>query len=148
MSQATRKSRAQASPSRQDAPTERLSSREWTFMHLCWRLGSITAPEAQAETVEELALSYQAVHTFLTRMAKKGYLKVDTTQRPNRYTPAVDFEPAMRHEIGCFLDAVAPDRRSLEVVREVVEKRLETAKGPEATGEEKRRAEWASWMKG
>ena len=112
-----------ASRNRRAIPEERLSPAEWQLMRICWRLGRCNVREVLREDLKTRVRDYRTILTFMTRMTKKGWLKVEKKGNTNYYLPAVAQERALREEIQQFLDqVVGPEQENrrllLRILRE------------------------------
>ena len=85
---------------------ERLSRSEWQLMRICWRLGRATVRQVLKEDRKKHRRDYRTILTFMSRMANKGWLKVEKERNTNYYSPAVPQKRALRGEIRLFLDEV------------------------------------------
>jgi len=104
------------SQSRTAVPPERLSPAEWQLMRICWRLGRCTVREVLREDLKTHIRDYRTILTFMTRMAKKGWLTVDKEGNTNFYTPAIAQEMALKEEIQRFVEEVVgpePENRQM-----------------------------------
>lgn len=110
--------------SRQDqgsTPKERLSPAEWQLMRICWRLGRANVRQVLREDLKTHIRDYRTILTFMTRMAKKGWLEVEKEGNTNFYTPVVQRSQALEEEIYRFLDEViGPDPENLAILRRVL----------------------------
>ena len=104
---------------------ERLSPSEWEIMRICWRLGRASVRQILAEDLKKRTRDYRTILTFVSRMAHKGYLEVETEGNTNFYTPALPQRRELRREIERFLkEVVGPEREHLELVRKAVDRKL------------------------
>jgi predicted transcriptional regulator len=104
---------------------ERLSPAEWDIMRICWKLGRANVRDILREDLKKRTRDYRTILTFVSRMEKKGFLKVEKVLNTNYYTAALSQEKGLREEIDRFLkDVVGSDRAHLEMVKEAVERRL------------------------
>ena len=104
---------------------ERLSASEWQIMRICWRLGRANVRQILKEDLKKKTRDYRTILTFVSRMEKKGFLKVEKEGNTNYYTPAMPQERGLRHEIDRFLkEVVGSKREHLELVRKAVERKL------------------------
>lgn len=85
---------------------ERLSHSEWGLMRICWRLERCTVRQVLKQDRHKPKRDYRTILTFMSRMANKGWLKVEKEGNTNYYTPAVPQEQAVKREIRRFLDEV------------------------------------------
>ena len=102
-------------------PKERLSPSEWEIMRICWRLGRCTVREVLREDLKAHTRDYRTILTFMTRMANKGWLRVEKEGNTNYYTPAVDEGQALEEEIRQFLDrVVGPEPENRELLKKIL----------------------------
>ncbi len=87
-------------------PKERLSQSEWQLMRIVWRHGRTTVRQVLKEDLEHHDRDYRTILTFMSRMARKGWLEVEKEGNTNYYTPAVDQKKALEREISRFLDEI------------------------------------------
>ena len=110
---------------RKTMPEERLSPSEWEIMQICWRLGRCTVREVLCEDLKVHKRDYRTILTFMTRMAKKGWLATQKRANTNYYRPTADSNAALIAETERFLESVVgtdPEKRRL--VRDVVRRGL------------------------
>lgn len=112
-----------ANRNRNKIPAGRLSSSEWQLMRICWKLGRCTVREVLREDLKNHIRDYRTILTFMTRMTKKGWLKVQKEGNTNFYTPAIPQDKALKETIERFLDEVVgpePENRKLlkKILRE------------------------------
>jgi len=108
---------------RETLPQERLSPSEWQLMRICWRLGPCTVREVLREDLRTHIRDYRTILTFMTRMANKGWLRVEKQGNTNYYSPAAPKNAAMDSEIRRFLEEIVgddPENRQLlhEIIRD------------------------------
>ena len=90
-------------------------------MQACWRLGPATVREILNETLNNRVRDYRTIQTFLIRMERKGWLRVEKEGNRNVYAPAVSSSVAITHEIEAFLQRIAnSDDDALDLVAEAV----------------------------
>lgn len=107
---------------------DRLSRAEWELMRICWRRGRCTVREVLTDSLPKNTRDYRTVLTLMTRIADKGYLKVEKEGKTNYYTPSLPKERALRREIKLFLeDVVGSDPEGLELLGSMLEKHVERA---------------------
>ncbi len=83
---------------------KRLPDTELEVMKAVWKLGKgATRPELEQE-LSELGWASTTVNTYLTRLAKKGFLSVEHAPRGNRYTPRVSQEDYQTFDSQAVLD--------------------------------------------
>lgn len=103
---------------------ERLSHSEWGLMRICWRLGRCTVRQVLKEDRHKPKRDYRTILTFMSRMANKGWLKVEKEGNTNYYRPAVQQKRAVRGEIRRFLDeVVGPEPEHLELLSRALSRR-------------------------
>lgn len=111
---------------RKTVPKERLSPSEWEIMRICWRLGSCTVRDVLTEDLKTHKRDYRTILTFMTRMARKGWLRVRIVGNRNEYAPSVAEEAAVQSETRRFLDeVVGSEAKHLELVLQEVRERAE-----------------------
>ena len=103
-------------------PKERLSPAEWQLMRICWRLGRANVRQVLREDLKTHIRDYRTILTFMTRMANKGWLRVEKQGNTNYYSPAALKNAAMDSEIRRFLEEIVgddPENRQLlhEIIR-------------------------------
>ncbi|MDH3745874.1 MAG: BlaI/MecI/CopY family transcriptional regulator [Acidobacteriota bacterium] len=104
---------------------ERLSPSEWEIMRICWRLGRANVREIHGKDRKKPKRDYRTILTFVSRMEKKGFLKVEKEGNTNFYTPALANERGLKQEIQRFLkEVVGPEGEHLELVRDAVKRKL------------------------
>ena len=83
----------------------KISEAEWTVLDALWvREGATTAE--LADVLAATKWNRNTVHTFLTRLAGKGYVRVDDSVSPKRYYAAVRRDDCVREETDSFLARV------------------------------------------
>lgn len=104
---------------------ERLSPAEWEIMRICWELGRANVREIWKKDRKRPKRDYRTILTFVSRMERKGYLKMAKEGNVNTYRAAVGRKTALRREVGRFLtEVVGSEREHLELVRSEVEQRM------------------------
>lgn len=90
-------------------------------MRICWRLGRCTVREVLREDLKTHIRDYRTILTFMTRMARKGWLEVEREGNTNYYRPAASRNMALEEEIHRFLDeVVGSDPENLALLRRVL----------------------------
>ncbi len=108
-----------------------LSRTEWEIMRICWRLGR--ASTRQVLKHDRKGRDYRTILTFLSRMAKKGFLDVEKIKNTNYYSPALTHEEGLRREIQRFLTEVVGSKpEHLEMVQQALDRKTKRkpAKAP------------------
>ena len=109
---------------RKTLPKERLSPSEWEIMRICWRVGSCTVRDVLEEDLKAHRRDYRTILTFMTRMARKGWLATTKRGNQNLYEPTVAEDGAVQQEIERFLrDVVGGNPESLELVEKALLRR-------------------------
>ena len=104
---------------------ERLSPSEWEIMRICWKLGRANVRQILKEDLKKKTRDYRTILTFVSRMAAKGFLKVEKEGNTNYYTAALSQKKGLQREIDRFLkDVVGPEPDNLELVERAVARRL------------------------
>ncbi|MCP4201725.1 MAG: BlaI/MecI/CopY family transcriptional regulator [bacterium] len=103
---------------------ERLSPSEWQIMRICWKLGRANVRQILTEDRKRRTRDYRTILTFVSRMAAKGYLKVEKEGNRNYYTAALSQKKGLQREIERFFkEVVGPERGSLELVQRALDRR-------------------------
>ena len=117
-----------ARPKREESPG-RLSPSEWEIMMICWRLGRANVRQILREDLKTRIRDYRTILTFVSRIAKKGWLEVEMEGNTNYYSAAIPQENGLRLEIERFLsETVGSDPENLELVQKALEARLRKAR--------------------
>ena len=117
-----------ARPKREESPG-RLSPSEWEIMMICWRLGRANVRQILREDLKTRIRDYRTILTFVSRIAKKGWLEVEMEGNTNYYSAAIPQEDGLRLEIERFLsETVGSDPEHLELVQKALEARLRKAR--------------------
>lgn len=82
----------------------RITDSEWKIMEQLWEQKELTQPELMSLLNEGWAKN--TVHTFLTRLHKKGLITVESDKKPHKYRPLISREECIRQEEESFLDKV------------------------------------------
>ena len=69
-----------------------LTDSEWRVMQALWTGGPQTLGQALERLEPETGWSRTTLHTYLTRLAKKGAVTIDRAAAPHRYRAAVSRE--------------------------------------------------------
>ncbi len=117
---------------------EQLSEAEWKVLHVCWRLKRASTKEVHAELG---SIAPRTVKAQLARIARKGYLEIDTTMPTHYFEPTISRERVLRGAIRRFLsDVVGSAREDLELVAQEVERLGGVWKEPPASDQEGKNA--------
>ncbi len=113
-----------ARPKRQEFPG-RLSQSEWEIMMICWRLGRANVRQILREDLKTRIRDYRTILTFVSRIAKKGWLEVEMEGNTNYYSPAIPQEDGLKLEIERFLsETVGSDPEHLELLQKALDARV------------------------
>jgi len=116
-----------ARPKREESPG-RLSPSEWEIMMICWRLGRANVRQILREDLKTRIRDYRTILTFVSRIAKKGWLEVEMEGNTNYYSAAIPQEEGLKLEIERFLsETVGSDPEHLELLQVALEARLQEA---------------------
>jgi len=112
-----------ARPKREESPG-RLSPSEWEIMMICWRLGRANVRQILREDLKTRIRDYRTILTFVSRIAKKGWLEVEMEGNTNYYTPAIPQEDGLQLEIERFLsETIGSDPDHLELLQKALDAR-------------------------
>ena len=84
----------------------RLSDAELKVMNTLWEGADLSLGEIVDALKPATGWSRNTVHTYLTRMEKKGLVTIDRTGEPHRYGAAVSREDCARKERSNLLNNV------------------------------------------
>ena len=116
-----------ARPKREESPG-RLSPSEWEIMMICWRLGRANVRQILREDLKTRIRDYRTILTFVSRIAKKGWLEVEMEGNTNYYSAAIPQEEGLKLEIERFLsETIGPQPEHLELLQEALDARLQEA---------------------
>lgn len=74
---------------------------EWKIMEVLWNQSCVLG-----EIVDFLQMNRNTVHTYLTRMEKKGYVDIDRNIEPHIYKAAISKEESTKTEMESLLNKV------------------------------------------
>ena len=83
----------------------KLSDSEWQVLEALWR-GEKLLGDIVDSLYENTKWSRNTVHTYLTRMEKKGLVKIDHGTEPHGYYPAVTRDDCSKKERDMLLNKV------------------------------------------
>ena len=83
-----------------------LSDREWKVLEALWESEGAELSALSALLRPETGWSVNTLHTYLTRMEKKGLVNIEKTCSPHIYRAAVEREECRAKERKSFLDRV------------------------------------------
>lgn len=84
----------------------RISDSEWRVMQILWEHGTQTANDVVNALADEMNWSPRTVKTLISRLVKKGAVKVTGDGYRYQYTPAVDESECIRSETKSFIRRV------------------------------------------
>ncbi len=100
---------------------QRLSRSEWELMRICWSLRRATVRQVLVEDRKTHHRDYRTILTFMSRMARKGWLEVEKEGNTNYYTPAIAQKKALKREIRRFLDeVVGPEAENRQLLEKIL----------------------------
>lgn len=112
-----------ARPKREESPG-RLSRSEWEIMTICWSLGRANVRQVLREDLKTKIRDYRTILTFVSRIAKKGWLEVEMEGNTNYYTPAIPQDDGLKLEIERFLtEMVGSDPDHLDLLQKALDAR-------------------------
>ena len=85
---------------------QKLSDSEWLVMDILWSGESFLLGEITDSLYENTKWSRNTVHTYLTRMEKKGLVAIARNADPHRYSALVTREDCSRNERQQLLNKV------------------------------------------
>lgn len=85
---------------------QKLSDSEWKVMDVLWTKDSFVLGEIVDALYTQTKWSRNTVHTYLTRMEKKGLVSIDRHQEPHRYSFVVSKEECLKRERDILLNQV------------------------------------------
>lgn len=84
----------------------KLSDSEWMVLETLWQKNSMLLGDIVDSLYIQTKWSRNTVHTYLTRMEKKGLVKIDRNTDPHRYSFAVTRDDCSRSERQQLLNKV------------------------------------------
>ena len=82
----------------------RITDSEWKLMECLWEEGPL--PQSRLMELLKEDWSKNMVHTFLSRLGKKGLVEVNKEVQPHEYRALVSREACIRQEEQNFLEKV------------------------------------------
>lgn len=108
-------------------PVPRISEAEWEILSLLWKKAPLTATQV-FEALPGKAWKLNTVRTFLTRLEKKGAIRVGGhTETAKQFLPAVSREACVRQESDTFLARVFEGGAAALLLHFAKSKRLSAA---------------------
>ena len=83
-----------------------LTEAEWSVLQALWNGGGCSLGEVVGALRDSTGWSRNTVHTYLTRMEKKGLVEIERNIEPHRYSAAVSREDCARQERKTLLNKV------------------------------------------
>ena len=83
-----------------------LSQGEWKLMNLLWNKSPLTIRDMVSALKEDTAWSKATVNIMLNRLAEKGAIQIDVSQRQKQMTPVLTREDAVRTEARQTLEKI------------------------------------------
>jgi Predicted transcriptional regulator len=84
----------------------KISDAEWNIMRVLWNEAPATAASIIEALSTETAWSPKTIHSLISRLVKKGALKVDKSTAPYRFYPLISKDDCVRAETGAFIRRV------------------------------------------
>ena len=84
----------------------RLTEAEWSVLRVLWGRDGFSLGEVVTALQPSTGWSRNTVHTYLTRMEKKGLVQIERTTEPHCYSAAVSREACAREERKTLLNKV------------------------------------------
>lgn len=85
---------------------QKLSQSEWLVMDVLWSGDSFLLGEIVDKLYEDTRWSRNTVHTYLTRMEKKGLVTIDRSMDPHRYSYKISRDDCSKAEREVLLNKV------------------------------------------
>jgi len=84
----------------------KLSDSEWKVLEALWQADSLLLGDIVDSLYRRTKWSRNTVHTYLTRMEKKGLVNIDRKTEPHRYSRAVTKDDCSKKERDILLNKV------------------------------------------
>ena len=84
----------------------KLSEREWTVLNALWKTGGAELGTIVTYLLPETGWNRNTVLTYLTRMEKKGLVRIEKDKYPHIYYATLNREDCQKKERKSFLDRV------------------------------------------
>ena len=103
-----------------------LSKSEWELMLVCWELGTPSAREVHAASVQVRPRDYRTVLATLNNVVRKGFLRVEKRPGPrniptNHYVPSLERRAGIERRIRRFLaEDLGGDEENLALLRRIL----------------------------
>lgn len=92
---------------------------------ICWRLGRANVRQILREDLKSRTRDYRTILTFVSRIAKKGWLEVEMEGNTNYYSAAIPQKDGLRLEIERFLsETIGSDPEHLELLQEALDAKM------------------------
>lgn len=85
---------------------KRLSESEWLVMEVLWKKKKCAFKDIVDELKDKTKWSRNTIHTYLTRMEKKGLVCIDRSVEPHLYSYIISREDCSKHEREELLNKV------------------------------------------
>ena len=86
-----------------------LSDGEWKLMNLLWAESPLTIREMVTALEGDTAWTKATVNMMLNRLAEKGVVQIDASERRKRFYPLLSREDAVRQEAKNTLEKIKAD---------------------------------------
>lgn len=76
----------------------KISHSEWLVLEVLWAGDSFVLKDIVNALYDKTKWSRNTVHTYLTRMEKKGLVKINRSQEPHLYSYLISKDDCFKHE--------------------------------------------------
>lgn len=83
-----------------------ISNGEWKLMKLLWDNGEMAVTQLVTALSDDTAWNKNTIFTMLKRLEEKGFVKLVSEKRPQKYASAITREEATNIATGSFVDRV------------------------------------------
>lgn len=83
-----------------------ISNGEWKIMKLLWDNGEMTVTQFVTALSDDTAWNKNTIFTMLKRLEEKGFAKLVSEKRPQKYAAAITREKATNIATGSFVERV------------------------------------------
>jgi predicted transcriptional regulator len=102
-----------------------LTQRELEVMHVFWKRGELSAPQARDHLAEQgIVRAYVTVANLVRLLVEKGFLEQTNDERPYQYRPVRAFQDVSRSLVRELLERVFHGSREELLVQVLGQKKL------------------------
>ena len=83
-----------------------ISNGEWKLMKLLWDNGEMTVTQLVSALSDDTAWNKNTIFTMLKRLEEKGFVKLASEKRPQKYAALITREDATNIATDSFVDRV------------------------------------------